>query len=367
MDPRRIWSAGASWADGAAPQPPAPATERGLVRRISAEINLCLRMQKLRRRLSSLHLTVFVNLSRSRYCIYDRIAGTCHAVMAAPFESAMGIFRCDGRAGSGDHTCTSVWRLNPTIYPILLTFYRVVLLVYLSWVNSVVYQVPLSYVIPLALGVSTLGVLYQFILTLDAYRIKNNVQLLVQCVFNVCLSVAIVMQYGQIRRAASSLLENYDQFGTPLVKHDRRFWEHVSLALITCIATSCACSAAICAVAFGLSQEFSWTLYEQVSPDRKMRSRYLVYQVYEQYASGLSQTHISIDLSCHSQVHAILPDSFHSCVRSHRCPLRQPGVFNDNGNYTCGFNSRGPRCVLHQDRKLHWHGVYPGEFYSATR
>lgn len=202
-----------------------------------------------------------------------------HAVMVTPFEPGMGLLWCHGGADSSNYAHSNVCKFywNPIL--LVLIRCRVVLLVYLSWVNSVAYQVPISYVTPLALAVTTLGVLYQFILTLDAYRIKNNIQLLMQSICNVCLSIATVMQYGQIRHARDRILVNHDQFGTPFAKYDRKFWEHVSPALITCIVTSCVCSTAICAVAFGLSREFSWTLYEQVSPDRKIRSRYLVYQV----------------------------------------------------------------------------------------
>ncbi|KAJ4357705.1 uncharacterized protein N0V89_002281 [Didymosphaeria variabile] len=155
-----------------------------------------------------------------------------------------------------------------------------VLVVYLEWVNSVVYQVPLAYVTPLSLGTTTLGALYQLVLTLDAYRIKNNIQLFVQCICNICLSIATVMQYGQIRNANARILINHDMYGTPFAKYDWKFWDHVSPALITCIVISCLSSVAMCGLAYGLYREFSWALYEQVSPDRKMRLRYVAYQVY---------------------------------------------------------------------------------------
>ncbi|KAK7190950.1 hypothetical protein DPSP01_009157 [Paraphaeosphaeria sporulosa] len=155
-----------------------------------------------------------------------------------------------------------------------------ILVVYLQWVNSVVYQVPLAYVTPLTLGTTALGALYQLALTLDAYRIKNNIQLFVQCVCNICLSIATVMQYSQIKEANRRILINHDMYGTPFAKHEWKFWDHVSPALITCIVVSCACSVAMCLFAYGLYREFSWALYEQVSPDRKMRLRYFAYQIY---------------------------------------------------------------------------------------
>ncbi|KAJ4294407.1 hypothetical protein N0V90_008097 [Kalmusia sp. IMI 367209] len=155
-----------------------------------------------------------------------------------------------------------------------------VLVVYLQWVNSVVYQVPLAYVTPLTLGITTLGAIYQLVLTLDAYRIKNNIQLFVQCVCNVCMSIATIMQHGQIKEANARILINHDMYGTPFAKYDWRFWQHASPALLTCIVISCLCSTVMCGLSYGLHREFSWNLYEQVSPDRKIRTRYFVYQVY---------------------------------------------------------------------------------------
>jgi hypothetical protein len=156
-----------------------------------------------------------------------------------------------------------------------------ILVVYLHWVNSVVYQVPLAFITPLTLSITTLGALYQLALTLDAYRIKNNIQLFVQCICNICLSIATVMQYRQIKNANARILINTDMYGTPFAKYDWRFWEHVSPALITCLVVSCVSTVAMCGLAYGLYQEFSWALYEHVSPDRKMRARYFAYQVSE--------------------------------------------------------------------------------------
>ncbi|KAH7138383.1 hypothetical protein B0J11DRAFT_587651 [Dendryphion nanum] len=107
-----------------------------------------------------------------------------------------------------------------------------ILLVYLDWVNPPVYEVPLSYIAPLTLAVTTLGFLFQVILTLDAYRIKNNIQLFTQCFCNICLSVSTVMQYDRIKDANSRILVGYNKYKKPFAKNDRRFWEHVSPALI---------------------------------------------------------------------------------------------------------------------------------------
>ncbi|RMZ68171.1 UPF0658 Golgi apparatus membrane [Pyrenophora seminiperda CCB06] len=126
------------------------------------------------------------------------------------------------------------------------TIQIIILVVYLDWVNPVVYQVPRCYVMPLTLGINTLGVLYQVILTLDAYRIKNHIQIFVQCTANVCLAISTVLQYTELRDSAAQLRDSaaelrdsatelklgFDPYHTPLVKLDWPFWEKVSPGLM---------------------------------------------------------------------------------------------------------------------------------------
>ncbi|EDU43971.1 conserved hypothetical protein [Pyrenophora tritici-repentis Pt-1C-BFP] len=107
-----------------------------------------------------------------------------------------------------------------------------ILVVYLNWVNSVVYQVPLSYVTPITLGINTLGVIYQMVLTLDAYRIKNHIQIFVQCAANVCLAVSTVLQYTELREAAARIIKGQDMYNTPFAKLEWPFWKKTSPGLM---------------------------------------------------------------------------------------------------------------------------------------
>lgn len=150
---------------------------------------------------------------------------------------------------------------------------------YLNWVNSSVYEVPVSFVVPLTLAVTTFGTLYQVILTLDAYRIKNNIQLLMQCICNMILMVATVLQYRQIKNARDRIIVGFNMHYIPFAKNDWKFWEHVHPGLITCMVVSCVCTVSMCILAFALHKEFVWAIYKQVSPDIKMRKRYTCYQV----------------------------------------------------------------------------------------
>lgn len=191
-------------------------------------------------------------------------------------------------------------------------------MVYLDWVNIVVYQVPVSYVTSLTLAITTFGALYQFILTIDAYRIKNNIQLLAQCVCNICLSIATAMQYNQIKVASAGISVNhaFDEDLTPFAK-DWKFWEHVSPALITCLIVSCICSLTMCGCAIWLTREFSWALYEEVSPDRKMRSRYFAYQVSWLFITPDKPTDPSSGVPRRAQVHPILHRRLRPCLRTY--------------------------------------------------
>ncbi|KAF1840893.1 uncharacterized protein K460DRAFT_321489 [Cucurbitaria berberidis CBS 394.84] len=164
---------------------------------------------------------------------------------------------------------------------IVITFIQVIVLIsYLRWVNPPVYQVPLSYITPLSLVVTMLGCIFQVVLTLDALRIKNNIQVVAQCVCNLFISVAVVMQYYQIKGANDHILQGHDMYWNPFAKNDRHFWYHTAASLIVCIVTSCACSVVMCVLAYSLHREFAWALYQDVSSEQKMRNRYLAYQVY---------------------------------------------------------------------------------------
>jgi hypothetical protein len=139
--------------------------------------------------------------------------------------------------------------------------------------------VPIAYVTPLTLAVNSLGCLCQLILTLDAYRIKNHIQIFVQCVANICLSISTVLQYGEIRDAAARILLNHDMYGTPSADHGRPFWKKASVGLMVCAVVTCVSSAIMCGLAMGLYREFSWALYQHVSPDKKIQTKYFIYQV----------------------------------------------------------------------------------------
>lgn len=155
-----------------------------------------------------------------------------------------------------------------------------VLFRYLDWVNPVIYQVPLSYTAPISIAVFVGGCIYQSFLTIDAFRIKNNIQLFAQCICNICLSISSAMQYGQIKKAVHRVTKGYDMFHTPFAKLDIPFWSQTNPLLIAGIVVVFGCTVAMCYLAYKLHREFAWALYKDISADINIRSRYLTYQVY---------------------------------------------------------------------------------------
>ncbi|KAF4980282.1 hypothetical protein FDECE_17911 [Fusarium decemcellulare] len=163
----------------------------------------------------------------------------------------------------------------------LVTALQITVLVrYLDWVNPVVYQVPVSYVVPLTLAVSLLGCYFQVVVTLDSCRIKNTIQIWVQCIINICLSVAAGMQYLQAKDAVDRIIPGHDMYGTPFAKLERPFWKEARPLLLGCLAVFSACSLLMCILACYLHVEFAWSLYEHISPDVKMKARHQRYQAY---------------------------------------------------------------------------------------
>ena len=158
----------------------------------------------------------------------------------------------------------------------------------------------------MTLSVTTLGYIFQAILTLDAYRIKNNIQIFMQCVCNVCLSISTILQYSQVKDANARITKGYNMFNKPFAKNERNFWQNIAPGLIVCIAVSCACSVSMIVLVFGLHRQFAWALYKHVSPDKRIQDRYFVYQVSLQIHLGNAKylIYYRYTLSCSSSPHS---------------------------------------------------------------
>ena len=124
-----------------------------------------------------------------------------------------------------------------------------------------------EYAIPTFLALYIFGLLYQLVLVWDALRLKNTIQVIGLCLFNVALLIYAAVQSQQI----------HDQIqDTPPA---RAFWHATKpyLIAIPCILALGTCLMTVFARA--LYNEFAWTIYKHISADLKMKRRYLTFQV----------------------------------------------------------------------------------------
>ncbi|KAF5977190.1 glycoside hydrolase [Fusarium bulbicola] len=163
---------------------------------------------------------------------------------------------------------------------VIISLQTAILVKYLDWVNPVVYQVPVSYITPVASAVSIISLGFQAVLSVDSCRIKNKVQLWTQCILNICFSISIGMEYFQVKGAAERVSHGEDMYKAPFADNSMPDWDVAGPLSNACIAVSSACSLCMCALAYSLHMEFSWSLYEHISPDLRMTARHAKYLAY---------------------------------------------------------------------------------------
>lgn len=129
--------------------------------------------------------------------------------------------------------------------------------------------------IPTFLTLYIFGFLYELCLVYDALRLKNTIQIIGLCMYNLALLIYAAIQMTQINDAVNQL-ENSDK--GPLI--DPTVWSAVKpfLVAIPCIIAFGTISMSF--VARKLYDEFAWTIYKHISADLRMKRRYLTYQIY---------------------------------------------------------------------------------------
>ncbi|KAI4095119.1 MAG: hypothetical protein LQ344_001770 [Seirophora lacunosa] len=129
-----------------------------------------------------------------------------------------------------------------------------------------------SKTIPTFLALYIFGFLYQLLLVYDALRLKNTIQVIGLCIYNVGLLVYAAVQMDQIQEAVVSL-EATNGIGPGVWRIERPF-----LIAIPCIIGLGTVLLAV--IAWKLYDEFAWTIYKHISADLRMKRRYLIFQIY---------------------------------------------------------------------------------------
>ncbi|SLM36107.1 hypothetical protein LPUS_05547 [Lasallia pustulata] len=126
--------------------------------------------------------------------------------------------------------------------------------------------------IPTFLTLYIFGFLYQLLLVYDALRLKNTIQVIGLCVYNVGLLIYAAVQMDQIKDAVNKFSPNHEI--NPNVWNMTRPF----LVAIPCVIAVGTVFMSI--VAWKLYDEFAWTIYKHISADLRMKRRYLTYQIY---------------------------------------------------------------------------------------
>lgn len=130
---------------------------------------------------------------------------------------------------------------------------------------------PASKTIPTFLTLYIFGFLYQLILVYDALRLKNTIQIIGLCIYNVGLLVYAAVQWIQIQDAVRDLRRG-DDIDPTVLSNTKPY-----LTAVPCVIALGTVLMSV--VAWKLYDEFAWTIYKHISADLRMKRRYLTFQV----------------------------------------------------------------------------------------
>ena len=109
------------------------------------------------------------------------------------------------------------------------------------------------------------------VLVYDALRLKNTIQIIGLCIYNVGLLVYASVQWIQIQDAIRDL-----EVGEYIDRSVAGTTKPILTAVPCVIALG---TVLMSVVAWKLYDEFAWTIYKHISADLRMKRRYLTFQV----------------------------------------------------------------------------------------
>ena len=128
-------------------------------------------------------------------------------------------------------------------------------------------------VIPTYLTIFIFGFIYQLVLVYDSLRLKNTIQVIGLCLYNIGMLIYAAVQVDQIRRAIITLhTTNYIIFSDQL-------WSDIQPFLIAVPCLLALGTVKMSFIAWKLYEEFAWTIYKHISADLRMKQRFLTFQV----------------------------------------------------------------------------------------
>jgi len=133
---------------------------------------------------------------------------------------------------------------------------------------------PTSKTIPTYLTIFIFGFLYQLVLVYDSLRLKNTIQVIGLCLYNLGMLIYAAIQFEQIKTAVGTLTT--DGYIEPIAV----VWKDVQPFLIAVPCIIAFFSLLMSFIAWKLYDEFAWTIYKHISADLRMKRRFLTFQIY---------------------------------------------------------------------------------------
>jgi hypothetical protein len=124
--------------------------------------------------------------------------------------------------------------------------------------------------IPTFLTLYIFGFFYQLVLVWDALRLKNTIQIIGLCIYNIGLLIYGAVQMEQIKQAISLLAGD----------NKGKIWDQTKPFLIAIPVILAFGTVFLSVAAWKLYDEFAWTIYKHISADLRMKRRYLTFQIY---------------------------------------------------------------------------------------
>ncbi|KAI9725628.1 MAG: hypothetical protein M1828_002913 [Chrysothrix sp. TS-e1954] len=134
---------------------------------------------------------------------------------------------------------------------------------------------PVDKVVPTYLSLFIFGFIYQLLLTYDALRLKNTIQIIGLCLYNLGMLLEAALQLDQINDALQlSGTGPHPELINPAFRHDIKPFV-ISVPIIMGVFTFLMAFAT-----WKLYEEFAWSIYKHISADLRLKRRFLAYQIY---------------------------------------------------------------------------------------
>lgn len=127
--------------------------------------------------------------------------------------------------------------------------------------------------IPTYLTLFIFGFLYQLVLVYDSLRLKNTIQVIGLCIYNVGMLIYAAIQYDQVDDAIKDLKK------IGYINAEKAVWKDVQPYLLTVPIIISFFTVVMSLIAWKLYDEFAWTIYKHISADLRMKRRFLTFQV----------------------------------------------------------------------------------------